>query len=61
MKEKMWVRLPSYRQKVKVAQVVERREKKPVRQWFDPIPLHNMVSVAQSEERWFVEPKVTRS
>ena len=25
MKEKMWVRLPSYRQKVKVAQVVERR------------------------------------
>jgi len=25
VKEKMWVRLPSYRQKVEVAQVVERR------------------------------------
>lgn len=57
----MWVRLPSYRQKVKVAQVVERREKKPVRQWFDSISLHNMVSVAQSVERRFVEPKAAGS
>ena len=61
VKEKMWVRSPSYRQKVKVAQVVEWREKRPVRQWFDSIPLHNMVLVAQSGERWFVEPKVAGS